>query len=177
MILHIERLQQLLELCVDVDSQQCDLPSDIGKFTAPIHLDAYVRKVKEKITIEGRISTHIEMICSRCLEPHDEYIDDTFEVIYCPKPDELEEADEIELNETDLSVSYYEGETIAVSELLREQLLLLLPIKPLCKADCAGLCPSCGKDLNEGPCTCAIDNIDPRLAVLRQLLHTNESDK
>jgi uncharacterized protein len=177
MILHIERLQRPLELCVDVDHQQCDLPLDLGRFIAPIHLDAHVRKVEEEITIEGRISTHIEMTCSRCLKPHDEYIDDMFEVVYCPKPDEQEAVDEIELNETDLNASYYEGGSIAVSELIREQLLLLLPIKPLCKADCAGLCPSCGKDLNEGPCNCSADNFDPRFAALRQLLHTNESDK
>lgn len=177
MILHLDQLQQPEEFCIEVKSQQCDLPGDIGKFTVPIHLDARIRKVEEEITIEGRISTHIEMICSRCLKLHDECIDDTFGVIYRPQPDTQENVNEIELDETDLNVSYYEGESIELFEVVREQLLLLLPLKPLCKPDCAGLCPSCGKDLNESLCDCSKDNIDPRLAMLGQLLHTDKSGK
>lgn len=171
MILYIGRLQQALEISSDVDSQECHLPSDIGRFMAPIHLDAYVRKVNEKVFIKGRIATHIEMNCARCLKPHEENLENTFEAIYLPQPKLQEEGEEIELNETDLDVSYYTGDSIALYEVLREQLLLLLPLKPLCKPDCAGLCPSCGKDLNEGPCHCETKTVDPRLAVLEQLLH------
>lgn len=177
MILHIRQLQETETLCVDVESQQCDLPSEIGTFVSPIHLDAHIRKVKEEITIEGQISATIEMICARCLKPHHEHIDDSFEVVYCPRPDNEELMDEIELNEIDLDISYYNGESIAISDLLREQLLLMLPVKPLCNPNCAGLCPSCGKDLNEGPCTCSQRNRDPRFAMLETLLEKNVSVK
>ncbi len=177
MILNIQQLQEVEELCVDLESRECDLPSDIGKFMAPIHLDAHVRKVKEEVTIEGRISTTVEMSCARCLKPHNEYINDTFKVVYRPKPDTEEQVDEIELDETDLDVMYYEGNSIVISKLMRDQLLLLVPVKPLCKPDCAGLCPSCGKDLNKGPCTCVADTIDPRLAVLGQILKKEMSAK
>jgi uncharacterized protein len=171
MLLDVQQLQETEELCVDLDSQQCDLPSDIGKFVTPIHFEASIRKVEEEITIEGRISTTIEMICARCLKPHNEVINDTFEVIYRPQSDTREDQmDEIELSETDLDISYYESGSISIAKLLRDQLLLLLPVKPLCKPDCAGLCPSCGKDLNEGSCTCSQDTIDPRFAILKQLL-------
>jgi uncharacterized protein len=176
MILHIEQLQQLEELSLDVSHQECHLPEDIGKFTAPIHLDAQVRKVKEEITIEGRISTHLNMTCSRCLTRYDESIEDTFEVIYLPRFDTQEVVDEVELEEVDLNVSYYESETISLTELIREQLLLLLPVKPLCQDDCAGLCPSCGQNLNEGACTCSKETLDPRLSVLGQLLHQKTSE-
>jgi uncharacterized protein len=177
MILDVRQLKEIEEFRVDIESQQYDLPSDIGRFVAPIHLDARVRKVKEEITIEGRISATIEMICSRCLKPHNESIDDTFEVVYCPQSENEKQMDEIELDETDLNVSYYEGDSISLSKLVRDQLLVLLPVKPLCKSDCAGLCPSCGKDLNDGPCTCSTDTIDPRLAVLGQLLEKDMSMK
>jgi uncharacterized protein len=85
--------------------------------------------------------------------------------------------DEIELDETDLDISYYKGDSIAISDLLREQLLLMLPVKPLCRPDCAGLCASCGKDLNEGSCTCSKRNVDPRFAILENLLEKNVSAK
>ena len=177
MILYIDQLQQPQEFSVDMSSQECGLSEDIGTSTTPIHLDAYVRKVQEEITVEGRISTHIEMICSRCLTPHDEYLDDTFEVIYRPRPEEQEVGDEIELEETDLNISYYVGDSLAIAELIREQLLLLLPVKPLCKDDCVGLCPSCGQNLNEGSCTCPKEAIDSRFAVLGQLLHPETFEK
>ncbi len=171
MILHIDQLQELTEFSIDIDSQQCHFPADIGRIKNPLHLDAHVRKVEDEISIEGRISAHIEMTCARCLKRHNECIGGTFEIICRPQPEEQQDRDEIELDETDLSVSYYEGGTLDLSEVLREQLLLLLPVKPLCKPDCAGLCPSCGKDINEGPCDCPKDTIDPRLAVLGKLLH------
>ena len=175
MILNIRQLRETEALCLDVESHQCELPPNIGKFVSPIHLDARVRKVKEEVTIEGRISTTVEMICSRCLKPHNECIDDTFEVLYCPRPDDSEQVDEIELDEADLDISYYKGKSIAISELLRDQILLMLPVKPLCKPECAGLCPSCGKDLNEGSCTCSKRRLDPRFAVLENLLEKNVS--
>jgi uncharacterized protein len=171
MILSIEHLQPFTKLELDLDSQQCDLPADVGRFMAPIHLDAHIKKVEEDITIEGRIFTKIEMMCSRCLKPHETSLGDTFEVIYRPQPDGDKQGEEIELDDTELNVTYYQGDSISVVELLREQLLLLLPMKPLCKVDCAGLCPSCGKDLNEERCTCSRETFDPRLTVLEKLLH------
>jgi len=177
MILNIQQLQVREQLCVDIDACQCDLPSDIGKIVVPIHLEAAVSKFEKEVTIEGRIATTVEMSCVRCLKLHHEVIDDLFEVIYRPRIETEKQSDEIELDETDLNVSYYEGESISMATLLRDQILLLLPVKPLCKPDCAGLCPSCGQDLNEGPCPCSKDTLDPRLAGLRQLLKEEGSAK
>jgi uncharacterized protein len=177
MIVHIDQLQQPLEFSLEVESQHCHLPSDIGEYLEPIHFDAHVRKVEEKVFITGRISAHIKMNCARCLQPHEERIDDTFEATYLPQPDIQEKEEEIELEEIDLDVSYYTGNSIALYDVLREQLLLLIPLKPLCKPDCAGLCPSCGKDLNTGTCHCNRRSVDPRLAVLEQLLHKDLEEK
>ena len=57
-----------------------------------------------------------------------------------------------------------------LTEALREQILLALPMQPLCRADCQGLCVQCGKNLNEGTCDCVQDTIDPRLVKLKELL-------
>ena len=171
MILDVQQLRETEELHVDLTDQQYDFPADIGKFITPIHLDADIRKIDREVTIKGRISATIELTCARCLKQYPEQLSDSFEIIYRPRFESTEDVGaEIELQEADLDLNYYEGESISVDQLLRDQLLLLLPVKPLCRPDCAGLCPSCGKDLNEGPCACAPETVDPRLAILKQLL-------
>jgi uncharacterized protein len=171
MILDVQQLRETEEFHVDLTDRQCDFPADIGKFITPIHLDADIRKIDREVTIKGRISATIELTCARCLKQYPEQLSDSFEIIYRPRFESTEEVGaEIELQEADLDLNYYEGESISVDQLLRDQLLLLLPVKPLCRPDCAGLCPSCGQDLNAGSCSCAPETVDPRLAILKQLL-------
>lgn len=177
MILHIDQLQPLTEVSVDFDAQHCRIPQEIGEFMTPIHLEAQVRKVGEEITIEGRVSSSAHMKCARCLRPHRQHLDESFEVAYLPYPEELDAKDELELDEADMNIMYYTGEEIDLTALVHDQVLLLIPVKPLCKADCAGLCPSCGKDLNEGPCSCSQDTVDPRFAVLKNLLASEKPEK
>jgi uncharacterized protein len=82
---------------------------------------------------------------------------------------------EHEMDDEDLETSYYRDDQIDLSELLREQFYLALPMKPLCRDDCRGLCPECGINLNAGTCTCAPTWEDPRLAALKELGRTRES--
>ena len=72
-----------------------------------------------------------------------------------------------EENDTFLLV---ENESIELDDLLREDILLELPTKFLCKPDCKGLCPQCGKNLNEGKCGCSARQVDPRLEILKKLI-------
>jgi uncharacterized protein len=81
---------------------------------------------------------------------------------------ELEESDQT-LDDGATSTGTYSGDEIDLSELLRESLLLELPMRPLCSDDCVGLCSVCGKNLNQGPCGCVHDDVDPRWAVLKDL--------
>ena len=76
---------------------------------------------------------------------------------------------EREVPDADLETSYYRDDQIDLNELLREQFYLALPMKPLCVADCRGLCLHCGINQNTGTCECAPAWEDPRLAPLRQL--------
>jgi uncharacterized protein len=173
MILDIQQLRDVEELCLDVDGQQCDFPSEAGRLRAPVHFEARVRKIDPEIIVEGRISTIVEMECARCLKSHNQVLNDTFKAVYRPKPEVEVLVDELELDEADLDVYSYEGESISLSDLLHDQLLLLLPVKPLCEPECAGLCPSCGKNLNTGPCGCATHAYHSRFAVLEHLLHND----
>lgn len=170
MILNIPQLREVEDLQFEMDGEACQFPEEAGKLKAPVRVTAHIRKIGTEITITGRISTMVEMACARCLKPHDEILTDTFEVAYHPLPTLTKWNEEVELTEADMSTSYYEGETISLSELVHDQVVLLLPIQPLCHPACAGLCPSCGKNLNKGPCGCSTRAGDPRLAVLGQLL-------
>jgi uncharacterized protein len=77
--------------------------------------------------------------------------------------------DELELTANDLEVVWYEDFVVPFDPLVEEQLLLELPMKPLCRPDCLGLCPRCGTDRNSDPCDCR-DEADERLAKLKSLL-------
>jgi uncharacterized protein len=74
------------------------------------------------------------------------------------------------VQDEDLETSYYRGDQIDLKELLREQFYLALPMKPLCREDCHGLCPQCGTNLNTGTCACTPVWEDPRLAPLKGLV-------
>ncbi len=79
-------------------------------------------------------------------------------------------ADEnVELQKDDLIRSVYEGDAVDLDELVREQILLALPTRTLCREECKGLCPECGANLNAGECDCAQKEIDPRWAALADL--------
>jgi uncharacterized protein len=75
---------------------------------------------------------------------------------------------EHELTAGDFLVPVGAGEMLDVTEVVRQHVLLALPLAPRCRDDCPGLCPRCGADLNDGPCGCAVDEADPRLDVLRR---------
>src|SRR6185503_8978804 len=76
---------------------------------------------------------------------------------------------EREVTAKDLNTNVYRDDRIDLNEILREQFYLALPMKPLCRENCAGLCPQCGMNRNTGTCSCATEIVDPRLAPLRGL--------
>lgn len=110
---------------------------------------------------EGQLYSQIQLECARCLETFSQPIDLHLEAQF------------------GLPSQKPQGETIFpigvkgildLAEALREHILLDLPMRPLCRPDCRGLCVGCGKNLNEGPCDCVQETIDPRLARLKELL-------
>ena len=80
-----------------------------------------------------------------------------------------EVARRLAIEEDDLGVSYYKDETIDLGEVVREQFYLALPMKPLCRETCKGLCPVCGANRNRETCTCETTWVDPRLEALKAL--------
>ncbi|MBI5195272.1 MAG: DUF177 domain-containing protein [Nitrospirae bacterium] len=124
-------------------------------------------KIDDRVLVKGWANAAASLLCSRCLEQCSCPLNVKFDVEYLPLK-EVIEVGEHELTKEELDVSFYENDQIDVEELVREQILLAVPMKPLCRADCRGLCPKCGRNLNEGACSCIVDDIDPRLAKLRK---------
>jgi uncharacterized protein len=126
------------------------------------------------ICLLGDMKASIEMGCVRCLEPLSIDIDEKLDLLFMPQsanvgPGEGED-EERELTDEDMSVSFYKDDKIDVNQIVREQIYLALPMKPLCKEDCRGLCSQCGTNLNLSKCSCEKDLVDPRLAKLKTLL-------
>jgi len=118
--------------------------------------------------VAGSIVAVLSLVCSRCLKRFEQPQNSRFDVVFSTAPVETD-ADEIELEAGDLMVRPFEGESVDMIELVREQLLLEVPIAPLCDDACPGLCRHCGADLNLGECACH-EAVDPRFAALKKLL-------
>ncbi len=132
----------------------------------PLSFDIF--KDKAQFRLVGGVQTTLELSCSRCLEPFTLPLDASFDLRYQPHAANTGEG-EREIEADDLTTAFYEDETIDLGQLMREQFYLALPMKPLCRADCRGLCPDCGTNLNRETCGCKREWEDPRLAVLEKL--------
>ena len=140
---------------------------DTVKVAAPVALEFDIFKDKAQFRLAGGVKTTLELPCGRCLEPFTLPVDASFDLRYHPHTANTGEG-EREIEEDDLSTAFYEGQTIDLQQLMREQFYLSLPMKPLCRDDCQGLCPVCGTDRNRNSCGCSREWEDPRLAVLKQ---------
>ena len=135
-----------------------------------IHLD--VLPLRDFIRVKGRLETKIRPICGRCLEPFEVPLKIRFTLNYSrniPEDVHKDGAEGIELTADQIGMVFFEGEEIDFTDAIQEQAILGMPFKPICKADCKGLCPRCGKDLNSGPCLCDEKEPDGPFAILKDL--------
>jgi uncharacterized protein len=126
------------------------------------------KKGSDRYRLTGTVDTILELPCSRCVEPYRLPVESAFDLEYQPQSANAGQG-EIEVGEDDLSTAYYQDDAIDLGQLMREQFYLALPMKPLCREDCAGLCPVCGTNLNRETCGCKRDWEDPRFAALKAL--------
>lgn len=117
------------------------------------------------ILVQGKMCATVQLICNCCLEPfllvlQEEFSEEFTEGAYQGNQGGQDEKDQ----------SYFQGDEISLSELVHDHILLALPIRVVCREDCKGLCVKCGINLNQAMCKCGDDKVDPRLAVLKQLL-------
>lgn len=126
-----------------------------------------LERKERRLHVSGRVAGELIQVCARCVGEFAQPVEQKVRAVLLLDP--LGQAEEAEIEAADLDESYLGGDVVDLMELLREQVLLALPNKPLCRADCRGLCPRCGVDLNHETCSCVDDTVDPRLSVLADL--------
>jgi uncharacterized protein len=125
-------------------------------------------EVIQDIRLRGRLSAKLELQCARCLEPVPQDVNREFELLYRPLGVDAGR-DELSVTDAEAEIGYYQGNGILLEDVLREQVLLALPLKVTCSEDCRGLCLHCGKNLNQEQCSCTVPMEDPRWAALREI--------
>src|SRR5271166_2931100 len=125
-------------------------------------------EVIKDIRLRWRLSAGLELRCARCLEPVPQEVAREFELLYRPLGADAGR-DELSVTDAEAEIGYYQGEGLLLEDVLREQVLLALPLKVTCSEDCRGLCLHCGKNLNEEQCSCVTAVVDPRWTALREI--------
>ena len=134
---------------------------------SPLEMSGEVSRIDGGYALSARLVYEGELECSRCLAAYPFRQDEDFTLVLYPRPPASEE--EIELAKNDLDALFYDDPVIPLAPIAEERVQMALPMKPLCRPDCKGLCAACGKDLNQGPCGCAHEAADPRWEALRAL--------
>lgn len=134
----------------------------------PAQVTGKVRLAGNDVFVNGHVESRAQVECDRCLQLVELPISADFALEYIPGP-EYESSEVAELTEAAMLVAVFDGRAIDVDEVVKEQILLAVPTRMLCRENCKGICPECGTDRNTGDCKCVADDIDPRWAALKNL--------
>ncbi|MFO7274223.1 MAG: DUF177 domain-containing protein [Bacillota bacterium] len=152
--------------------------AEVG-FGRPFTGTAKIWNLGDRLLVQAELQGEARLTCSRCLCEYTHPLSVSFEAEFVEREPGADEPVVEDEEESDKDVSFYSDDVVDMTEVARDNILLALPMKPLCSEFCKGLCPRCGKDLNEGPCGCdggVEESVDPRLAVLRDLLRKPDAN-
>ena len=120
------------------------------------------------IRLVGEFSTRLQLKCARCLEPVLRDVAARFDLLYRPLGAVASPAEKA-ISEAETEIGFYQGEGLLLEDALKEQVLLAVPIREICRADCKGICPQCGHNRNTEACDCPPPQMDPRWAGLQEI--------
>jgi uncharacterized protein len=106
--------------------------------------------------------------CNRCLEPAEFPIDTSFDLFYRPA-EVVADEEEVEIDEGEAEIAFYEGGGIELKDVLRENVLLAMPMQRVCRPECQGMCPICGQNRNLINCGCEAKLVDDRWSALKKV--------
>jgi uncharacterized protein len=155
-----------LMLSFQEDAAALDLTAPGARFIQPVTADVLLRKAGDAVSVTGRLALSVMFECVDCLREFLASFEIPVEAQYLPGSPSLVAGEHV-MPVEEAENYYYRDDVIELDDLVREEVLLAIPYKPLCTPDCRGLCPQCGVDLNTETCQCAPPP-DPRLAALRQ---------
>ena len=155
-------------LVVDSAFRGSDLGMDPAELLEPASFLLKVRTQGDVVYVSGHVTARVRQSCCRCVEYFEKPLRKTFDLEYRTDPETLPEGEEVGLRYADLTVGFYRHDEIDLKPLIAEQILLELPMKPVCRSGCRGLCDQCGTNLNRNDCGCSKNRSDPRLAPLEE---------
>lgn len=147
--------------------EELDLQDDRITLIRPSGINGTVKRSGVQVVVSGRLESMVSVECDRCLKSIELPVVAKFKLEYITGKD-YESSHAAELTADELAVSVFDGESIDVDELVKEQILLSVPDRALCREDCKGICSTCGADLNAGECKCAPSDVDPRWEALKR---------
>ncbi len=147
---------------------QLDLEDERVRLSAAPEISGRLVCDGNRVVVKGRLSAVAQVDCDRCLRAVDVPVETDFKLRYVTLP-EYESIHAAALEDEDLVLSVFDGEAIEIDELVREQVLLAVPLRALCREDCKGFCPVCGRDRNLKECGCSTADTDERWAGLKNL--------
>jgi uncharacterized protein len=121
-----------------------------------------------EVRVQGRYTVEMASQCDRCLGRARFRLDSPFDLFYRPAS-LIAREEEVEIDEGEAEIGFYEGGGMELEDILREQVLLALPMQRICSDVCKGICPVCGKNRNETECDCKLESHDDRWGALRKL--------
>jgi uncharacterized protein len=121
-----------------------------------------------EVRIQGKYAVEMGSVCDRCLAAARFPIEAGFDLFYRPVS-VIARDEEVEIDEGEAEIGFYEKDGIELEDVIREQVLLVLPMQRVCSELCKGICPSCGRNRNEGACDCPTGGGDARWSALRDL--------
>jgi uncharacterized protein len=122
-----------------------------------------------EIRVQGHLSVTMESDCDRCLEPARFPIEADFDLFYRPTDAVYTDAEEVQIDEGETEIAFYEGAGLDLKDILREHVLLSMPMQKVCSVDCQGICPVCGQNRNQIACGCEVKKVDDRWSALKNL--------
>jgi uncharacterized protein len=166
-------LQQLekrpVHFNVDVPAGEIEFDSKLSQ-SSPLHAEGTAQLLNHslgEIRIEGKLNVTMGATCDRCLEAASFSIENGFDLIYMPAEEST--SGEKEVDASAIEVGFYEGNGIVLNDILREVVLLALPMQLVCDEGCKGICPVCGENRNNRSCACQPRMGDDRWSELKKL--------
>ena len=171
MFISLQELEQRsVRFNVDIPAGKIDFDSKLNQ-TSTIHAEgtaSLLSPMVGDIRVQGDLRVETETACDRCLEAIKFPIQSPFDLVYIPAT-ETADGGEDEIDEAAVEVGFYEGNGLALDDVLREVVLLALPMQIVCSESCKGICPVCGHNRNQRECNCQTKAVDDRWNSLKSL--------
>jgi len=167
----LQELQQhTVRFKVDIPAGTIDFDGKVRQ-SAVLHAEGTAELLSHalgEIRLQGDLQVTVDAACDRCLEPVSLPIRSPFDLVYIPASVAAEGGEE-EIDEAAVEVGFYEGSGLQLNDVLREVVLLALPMQLVCSESCKGICPVCGQNRNQRDCGCQSAAVDDRWTKLKEL--------